>query len=218
MLILRDALAGLTRFDEFEKSLSIAPNMLSRRLAAMVESNLLEKRQYCERPPRYEYVPTQRGRDFQPVLWALLAWGNKHCTEAGKGIHIVNMKTGAVADPVLVDRKSGKLLSDQEFHLVCEAKAAQAALVQRALVQRALVQRARPIVNRVSLRRESRPPPRRRNPLFRNDGQRSDPKNAAEAGDKSKWLGDCVSLFHARRIAMARRNLGSRPLRRRFRH
>ena len=127
MLILRDALAGLTRFDEFEKSLSIAPNMLSRRLAAMVESNLLEKRQYCERPPRYEYVPTQRGRDFQPVLWALLAWGNKHCTEAGKGIHIVNMKTGAVADPVLVDRKSGKLLSDQEFHLVCEAKAAQAA-------------------------------------------------------------------------------------------
>lgn len=127
MLILRDALAGLTRFDEFEKSLSIAPNMLSRRLAAMVESNLLEKRQYCERPPRYEYVPTQRGRDFQPVLWALLAWGNKHCTEAGKGIHIANIKTGAVADPVLVDRKSGKLLTDQEFHLVCEAKAAQAA-------------------------------------------------------------------------------------------
>lgn len=127
MLILRDALAGLTRFDEFEKSLSIAPNMLSRRLAAMVESNLLEKKQYCERPPRYEYVPTQRGRDFQPVLWALLAWGNKHCTEAGKGIHIVNIKTGAIADPVLVDRKSGKPLSDQEFHLVCEAKAAQAA-------------------------------------------------------------------------------------------
>ena len=127
MLILRDALAGLTRFDEFEKSLSIAPNMLSRRLAAMVESNILEKRKYCDRPPRYEYVPTQRGRDFQPVLWALLAWGNKHCTEAGKGIHIVNIKTGAVADPVLVDRKSGKLLSDQEFHLVCEAKAAQAA-------------------------------------------------------------------------------------------
>ncbi|BBO36053.1 winged helix-turn-helix transcriptional regulator [Lacipirellula parvula] len=127
MLILRDALAGLTRFDEFEKSLSIAPNMLSRRLAAMVESNILEKRKYCDRPPRYEYVPTQRGRDFQPVLWALLAWGNKHCTEAGKGIHIVNIKTGAVADPVLVDRKSGKLLSDQEYHLVCEAKAAQAA-------------------------------------------------------------------------------------------
>jgi DNA-binding HxlR family transcriptional regulator len=127
MLILRDALAGLSRFDEFEKSLSIAPNMLSRRLNAMVESKLLEKRQYCERPPRYEYVPTERGRDFQPVLWALLAWGNKHCTEAGAGIRIANIKTGAIADPVLVDRKSGKLLSDQEFHLVCEAKAAQAA-------------------------------------------------------------------------------------------
>jgi hypothetical protein len=101
--------------------------MLSRRLNAMVESKLLEKRKYCDRPPRYEYVPTQRGRDFQPVLWALLAWGNKHCTEEGAGIRIANIKTGAIADPVLVDRKSGKLLSDQEFHLVCEAKAAEAA-------------------------------------------------------------------------------------------
>lgn len=127
MLILRDALAGLTRFDEFEKSLSIAPNMLSRRLAAMVESNLLEKRKYCDRPPRYEYVPTQRGRDFQPVLWALLAWGNRYCIAEGAGIQIANIKTGAIADPVLVDRKSGKLLNDGEFHLICEAKAGQAA-------------------------------------------------------------------------------------------
>jgi DNA-binding HxlR family transcriptional regulator len=127
MLILRDALAGLTRFDEFQKSLSIAPNMLSRRLNAMVESKLLERRQYCDRPPRFEYVPTARGRDFQPVLWALLAWGNKHCTAEGAGVHIANAKTGAIADPVLVDRATGKPLTDVEFHLVCGPKAAAAA-------------------------------------------------------------------------------------------
>src|SRR5499426_398833 len=78
ILILRDALHGLTRFDEFQQSLGIAPNMLTRRLAALVKAGLLERRRYSQHPPRYEYVPTERGRDFRPVLIALLAWGNKY--------------------------------------------------------------------------------------------------------------------------------------------
>src|SRR3546814_12016305 len=77
ILILRDAFAGLTRFDQFQKSLGIAPNMLSRRLNGLVESGLLERRRYNERPPRDEYVLTEVGRDFRPVLWSLLAWGNR---------------------------------------------------------------------------------------------------------------------------------------------
>ena len=64
MLILRDAFGGMTRFDEFQQSLGIAPNMLTRRLAALVEAGLLERRRYSERPPRDEYVLTERGRDF----------------------------------------------------------------------------------------------------------------------------------------------------------
>ena len=76
ILILRDAFAGMTRFDEFQKSLGIAPNMLTRRLAALVEAGMLERRRYSERPPRHEYVLTERGRDFRPVLMALLTWGN----------------------------------------------------------------------------------------------------------------------------------------------
>src|SRR6185437_16274240 len=56
ILILRDAFHGLTRFDQFQKSLDIAPNMLTRRLNALVESGLLERRLYSERPPRDEYV------------------------------------------------------------------------------------------------------------------------------------------------------------------
>src|SRR5216683_2715730 len=77
MLILRDALHGMTRFDEFQKSLGIAPNMLARRLDALIEAGLLERRRYSERPPRDEYVLTARGRDFRPVLIALMAWGNR---------------------------------------------------------------------------------------------------------------------------------------------
>jgi DNA-binding HxlR family transcriptional regulator len=55
MLILRDAAVGLTRFDEFRKSLGIAPTMLTKRLAALTEEQLLEKRLYSERPPREEH-------------------------------------------------------------------------------------------------------------------------------------------------------------------
>ena len=83
ILILRDALHGLTRFDQFQKSLGIAPNMLTRRLNALVEAGLLQRRRYSEHPPRDEYVLTARGRDFRPVIVALLAFGNKHFAPEG---------------------------------------------------------------------------------------------------------------------------------------
>jgi DNA-binding HxlR family transcriptional regulator len=118
ILILRDAFHGLTRFDQFQKSLDIAPNMLARRLNALVEGGLLERRPYSERPPRYEYVLTERGRDFRPVLWSLLAWGNKHFAPEGPSAVIIDNETGAVADPVLVDRASGRPLREPQFRVV----------------------------------------------------------------------------------------------------
>src|ERR1700684_3024125 len=86
MLIMRDALHGLRRFDEFQKSLGISTNMLTRRLAGLVEGGLLARHRYSERPPRDEYVPTPRGRDFQPVLIALLAFGNRHFAAEGASV------------------------------------------------------------------------------------------------------------------------------------
>jgi DNA-binding HxlR family transcriptional regulator len=115
ILILRDCFHGLKRFDEFEKSLGIAPNMLTRRLKGLVEAGLLERTQYSERPPRYEYVLTECGCDFQPVLSTLLAWGNKHFAPEGASVVIMNRETGGLADPVVVDRVSGRLLSDPVF-------------------------------------------------------------------------------------------------------
>jgi DNA-binding HxlR family transcriptional regulator len=118
ILILRDAFQGLTRFDEFQKSLDIAPNMLTRRLKALVEAGLLERRRYSERPPRDEYLLTERGRDFRPVLWSLLAWGNKHFAPEGASVLLVDSKTGAPADPILVDRVSGRALTSPEFRSI----------------------------------------------------------------------------------------------------
>jgi DNA-binding HxlR family transcriptional regulator len=115
ILLLRDALHGLTRFDQFQKSLDIAPNMLTRRLNGLVESGLLERHQYSEHPPRHEYLLTERGRDFRPVLAALLAWGNRHFAPEGPSVVIVDRITGAVADPVMVDRVSGRPITDTDF-------------------------------------------------------------------------------------------------------
>jgi DNA-binding HxlR family transcriptional regulator len=115
ILILRDAFHGLTRFDQFQKSLDIAPNMLTRRLNALVEAGLLERHRYSERPPRDEYLLTARGRDFRPVLWALLAWGNKHFAPEGASVMVVDSATGAPAEPMLVDRNTGRPLVEPVF-------------------------------------------------------------------------------------------------------
>ena len=117
ILIIRESFHGSTRFDQFQKALGIAPNMLARRLAGLVDAGMLEKRLYNEHPPRHEYVLTHRGRDFKEVILALHAWGNRHFTPEGQSVMLVNARTGKPADPVLVDRNSNRPLEDTEFRL-----------------------------------------------------------------------------------------------------
>jgi DNA-binding HxlR family transcriptional regulator len=130
MLILRDAFHGLTRFDQFQTSLEIAPNMLTRRLNALVEAGLLEKRLYSERPPRHEYILTDKGRDFWSVLVALTAYGNRHFADGGEASRLIDAETGRAADPVLFDRESGRVIDPTHFKFAA-GPAADAALRQR---------------------------------------------------------------------------------------
>jgi len=130
ILLLRDALHGLTRFDQFRESLGIAPNMLTRRLTHLVSARLLERRLYNEHPPRHEYVLTESGRDFRPVILSLLAWGNRHFAPEGASLVIVDSKTGLPADPVLVDSSSGRPLTDSGFRMAA-GPAARASLRRR---------------------------------------------------------------------------------------
>ena len=106
MLILRDAHAGLTRFDQFRKSLGIAPTMLTKRLALLTDEKLLEKRQYSDRPPRDEYVLTDAGRDFLPVLFMMGAWGRKH-RGRGKLTRFLDAESGVDIEPVAIDAVNG---------------------------------------------------------------------------------------------------------------
>jgi len=126
ILILRDAFAGLSRFDEFETSLGIAPNMLTRRLQALVNAGLLQKRRYSARPPRHEYVLTERGRDFRPVLLALLAYGNRHFAPEGASVMVVDAATGEPAEPAIVDKRTGRVLTEPEFAVVAGPAASEA--------------------------------------------------------------------------------------------
>ena len=111
MLILRDAGLGRTRFDDFQKGLGIAPNILTRRLAALVEAGMLERRRYSERPPRDEYVLTEAGRDYLPVLQALAGWARKHFGE-GAMSELVDASSGRAITPLVVDAETGVPLSE----------------------------------------------------------------------------------------------------------
>ncbi len=117
MLILRDAHAGLTRFDEFRKSLSIAPTILTRRLATLTEEGLLKKRLYSSRPPREEYLLTAAGRDFLPVLFMIGAWGRRH-RGGGKLVRFLDAEKGTEINPVATDEGTGARIGTRPIRIV----------------------------------------------------------------------------------------------------
>ena len=130
ILILRDAFHGLTRFDQFQTSLEIAPNMLTRRLGALVDDGFLERRLYSEHPPRYEYVLTEKGRDFWQVLVVLTAFGNRHFAVEGVSSQLVDAETEKPVVPVLADKATGRTLDQKQFKFA-PGPAADAALKMR---------------------------------------------------------------------------------------
>lgn len=76
LLVLRDVAGGRTRFDQLVAETGISRKVLTQRLDALVADGLLERRAYCERPPRHEYVLTDLGRGALPVLAALQEFGD----------------------------------------------------------------------------------------------------------------------------------------------
>jgi len=78
LLVLRDCFMGLTRFDQFAQSTGVTRHVLSDRLKKLVAAGVLERRVYAERPKRYEYILTARGRALSPALTALRDWGRAH--------------------------------------------------------------------------------------------------------------------------------------------
>jgi DNA-binding HxlR family transcriptional regulator len=81
LLIVRDVFLGLRRFDQLQESLGIARNVLTDRLNRLVDEGILERVRYSERPERYEYRLTAKGRELNIALTALRQWGDKYLSE-----------------------------------------------------------------------------------------------------------------------------------------
>jgi DNA-binding HxlR family transcriptional regulator len=101
-LVLREAFFGVRRFDEFLRNIKAAPNILTSRLKKLVSCGLLDRVQYLERPPRYEYRLTEKGRDLYPATVLLMRWGDKWL-DGGNGapLELVHTRCGHKTDPVL---------------------------------------------------------------------------------------------------------------------
>lgn len=98
LLILRDAFLGYTRFEQFEQRLKLAPNILTKRLRALTEAGVMERRPYQERPERHEYLLTASGRELFPVVMGLMRWGDAHLSPRGAPAVAHHAGCGGVVD------------------------------------------------------------------------------------------------------------------------
>lgn len=83
ILVLRDVFLGVRRFDEIQRDLGIARNVLSARLDRLLSEGILVKTPYQERPVRHEYRLTDKGLDLWPVMEELRRWGDRYAATSG---------------------------------------------------------------------------------------------------------------------------------------
>lgn len=96
LLILREVLYGVNRFDSIRADISIPKSVLSQRLARLIDKGILEKRPYRDpgNRTRFEYVPTEAGRSFIVPLLAIMQWGDTHIRKQTTNLGLTDVKTG----------------------------------------------------------------------------------------------------------------------------
>src|SRR3954452_23315150 len=115
LLIIRDAMLGLRRFDELQASLGIARNILQSRLESLVAQDILVKRRYQERPARYEYRLTDKGIDLWPIIVSLLQWGDAHApTAAGPPVMLEHRNCGGALNAHRLCERCGEPVGPRE--------------------------------------------------------------------------------------------------------
>ncbi len=112
LLILRDCFLGIRRFGMFQKSLGVTRHRLSERLSKLVDEGVLEKKPYQERPVRYEYRLTEKGKALYPVILSLASWGDEWLSdEDGSPLRYRHQGCGKINRPTLVCGDCGEPLS-----------------------------------------------------------------------------------------------------------
>ncbi|MCF3960167.1 winged helix-turn-helix transcriptional regulator [Streptomyces fuscigenes] len=120
VLVLREALYGTRRFDDFVRRTHSTDAIVAARLKRLTELGILAKQPYQEagKRTRSEYCLTAKGRDLLPVVFALMQWGSRHLQPEGEGpLTLVESATGK---PVMIEARSedGRLLGMDELGLV----------------------------------------------------------------------------------------------------
>lgn len=99
LLVIRDVLLGVRRFEQLAQSVGTTPAMLTRRLRALVAEGVLERRRYQDRPERFEYHPTAKGRELFGVITTLMQWGDRHYGPDGPPRTLIHQACGQPMDP-----------------------------------------------------------------------------------------------------------------------
>lgn len=131
LLILRDVFLGVTRFDQFQERLGISRNILNRRLAHLIEADVLVKVPYSDHPRRYDYRLTDKGRDLWPVLTAMRQWGDEHAAPDGPPVQVIHKSCGQVSKAVLTCSSCGEPVGARDVRAVPGPGAVEPVVVAR---------------------------------------------------------------------------------------
>jgi DNA-binding HxlR family transcriptional regulator len=111
MLVLKEAFMRVRRFEDFLARTGAPRPILAERLKTLVENGVLDRRQYSERPDRFEYRLTEKGRDLYPVLVSILRWGDRWMSPgAGPPVELRHRGCGYAMHPELACPECGEWL------------------------------------------------------------------------------------------------------------
>lgn len=115
-LILREAYFGVRRFDGFQRRLAAAPTVLTDRLKKLVANGLMARVAYQDRPPRFEYRLTEKGRDLYPAIVMLMRWGDRWLDEGGGApLELVHRVCGEVTRPRVDCDRCGRAIEARDM-------------------------------------------------------------------------------------------------------
>jgi DNA-binding HxlR family transcriptional regulator len=108
MLVIREAFLGTRRYEDYQRNLGVARNVLADRLARLVDDGILRTHRYQERPDRFEYLLTEKGIDLWPVLVSLMKWGDRHAAPDGPPLLILHRGCGGEVNERFMCEKCGE--------------------------------------------------------------------------------------------------------------
>ncbi len=118
-LVLRNVFIGITRFDQLQQSLGISRKVLAERLRWLTENGVLDRRQYSSRPPRYEYVLTDKGQELVDVLMVMVRWGDRWLAgEAGPPVLYRHRACGQISHVELTCSHCGQGMGSTEVDVL----------------------------------------------------------------------------------------------------